>query len=141
MTEFEGDPFAGDLATQRREARERVIEMLYEADFKEGNISDVIESQIVVPDAFAIRLAIGVYENISNLDQQIEALLHEGWSLERLGKLDRWILRLGIYEMNNAEVPAAVIINEAVELAHQYGATDESGKFVNGLLAAQVNQQ
>ena len=60
-------------------------------------------------------------------------------SLDRLGMLDLWILRLGIYELQSRQLPVAVVINEAVELANRFGATDESGAFINGVLGTAAN--
>jgi N utilization substance protein B len=60
----------------------------------------------------------------------------EGWTLERLPTVDRLVLRMGVYEMRHRpETPRAVVINEAVELAKKFS-TEESGRFVNGVLAS-----
>ena len=130
------DPFAPDAATQRREARERAIEMLYEAQMKGVAVTDVIDEQLIAPDQFAVQLAQGVSGQVEELDQRLSSLLHEGWSLARLAVLDRWILRLGLHELQLGDAPAAVVISEAVELASSYGANDDASRFVNGVLAA-----
>ena len=54
--------------------------------------------------------------------------------------LDLWILRIGIYELLSGAVPVAVAINEAVELGNLFGATDESGKFINGVLGSAARE-
>jgi transcription antitermination protein NusB len=130
------DPFAPDAAGRRREARERAIELLYEAQLKHVEVGAVIEAEMIRPDPFAIALAEGVSAEVTRLDDELAELLHEGWSISRLAILDLWILRLGLHELDRGDAPVAVVINEAVELATAYGATDESGRFVNGVLAA-----
>jgi transcription antitermination protein NusB len=75
----------------------------------------------------------GVAENVSVLDARIAAA-SKNWRLERMSRVDRNLLRLGVYElMFRADVPRAVILDEAVELAKSYG-TEESSSFVNGVL-------
>ncbi|MFT7646919.1 MAG: N utilization substance protein B [Candidatus Poriferisodalaceae bacterium] len=138
MTSPASDPFAPDAAGQRREARERAIELLYEAGIKLVDIETIIGEATIEPDQMALILARGVFGRLDELDSELEGLLHAGWSIHRLGTLDRWILRLGLYEIRHRKVPHAVVIDEAVELAKQYGATDESGRFVNGVLAAAI---
>ena len=81
----------------------------------------------------AVKLAAKVLENRAGIDAQIAAIA-ENWSLNRMACVDRNILRLGAAELLHAPaVPAAVAINEAVELAKAYGG-DDSGRFINGIL-------
>jgi N utilization substance protein B len=83
--------------------------------------------------AYADALVRGVVETQERLDEHIRTA-SEHWRLERMARVDRNILRLGAFELTaRPEVPRAVIIDEAVELAKRYG-TEESGKFVNGVL-------
>lgn len=84
--------------------------------------------------AFMNRMFEGVVVNEEKLDAEIAAHLR-GWSLERVSKVDLAILRLGAYELMLGEVPAGVVINEAVELANQYS-TEKAGSFVNGVLGS-----
>ncbi len=133
MTE---DPFAPGPAVQRREARERAIELLYEAELRAAPSSEILENQVVELDSFVVDLVEGVTNNVEQLDAEIDSLLKQGWSLDRLGMLDLWILRLGVHELLGNEVPVAVVINEAVELGNRFGATEESGRFINGVLGA-----
>jgi transcription antitermination protein NusB len=129
------DPFAPELAAQRREARERAIELVYEAEMKQVEVGAIISEATLAPEPLAVELALGISEQGEQLDAELAGLLHEGWSLGRLGTLDRLVLRLGLYELRHRpQVPRAVVIDEAVELAKKYGATDESGGFVNGVL-------
>ncbi len=130
------DPFAPKPATQRREARERAIAVLYEAELRAVSATQILEDQVVELDSFVVDLVVGVTDNVEQLDAEIDALLDQGWSLDRLGMLDLWILRLGVHELLRNDAPVAVVINEAVELGHQFGATEESGRFINGVLGA-----
>ena len=137
MTE---DPFAPGASTQKREARERAIELLYEAEVRGISISEVLSSQVIVPAQLVEDLVRGVSEDIERIDAEIDAYLNDDWSLDRLGMLDLWILRIGIYELLSGVVPVAVAINEAVELGNLFGATDESGKFINGVLGSAARE-
>ena len=134
------DPFAPDEAQRRREARERAIELLYEAQLKGVAVAEVIAAELIPPDPFAASLATGVEGDAEALDERVAGLLRPGWTVDRLAVLDLWILRLGLYELGRGDAPSAVAISEAVELASAYGATDESSRFVNGVLAAAARQ-
>ncbi len=133
------DPFAPAPSAKKREARERTIELLYESEIRGIPASELLESQVIEPADLVSELVVGVSGDIERIDADIDAYLHEGWSLDRLGILDLWILRLGMYELQSRQVPIAVVINEAVELANRFGATDESGGFINGVLGAAAN--
>jgi transcription antitermination protein NusB len=77
----------------------------------------------------------GVQEGKTGIDELIVGHA-KGWAIDRMPALDRAILRLGIYELlSRPDVPVAVVIDEAVELAKRFS-TDDSGRFVNGILAA-----
>jgi len=136
VTPGSDDPFAPDEAQRKREARERAIELLYEAQLKDVSVTEVIEHELIPPDPFAVALATGIAAAVPELDERISELLRSGWTIERLAILDLWILRLGIHELGLGDAPAAVVMSEAVELASAYGATDDSSRFVNGVLAA-----
>ena len=83
--------------------------------------------------AYAELLIEGVYAQREDLDARIDGAL-KGWTPQRVGRVERIILRIGLYEMTSAEnVPAKVAINEAIEITKLYG-MDESPKFVNGVL-------
>ncbi len=79
----------------------------------------------------------GTRLHLDEIDAMITARLKEGWQLPRIMAADRNILRLAVYEMKFADppLPKGIAINEAVELAKRYG-TDDSGRFVNGILEA-----
>ena len=119
----------------RRQARERALALLYEADAKGKSPSDVVGELPLAPDRFAVELVRGVEERSVEIDQMI-ATHSIGWSVERMPVVDRTLLRLATFELiGRPDVPTGVVISEAVELAKQYS-TDESGRFVNGVLAA-----
>lgn len=130
------DPFgAPDEPTRRREARQRSVELLYEAEIKSCELADVLAEQVSDLDPFAYELATGVDARQEALTERLAGLLNEGWTPQRLGICDRLILLQGLFELERGSAPAAVVINEAVELAHRLGATDRSGALTNGVLA------
>ena len=118
----------------RREARERALSLLYEAETKACSPDAVLEGLPVPPDPFAADLVHGVGAHQGEIDERIRRFAR-GWTLERMPVLDRTVLRMAIYELqHHADVPTGVVISEAVELAKRYS-TDDSGRFVNGMLS------
>ncbi len=118
----------------RREARERALSLLYEADVKGASGDDVLRALPVEPEAYARDLVEGVGAHRGELDELIRRFA-KGWSLERMPVIDRTLLRMAGFELGwRGDVPTAVVIDEAVELAKEYS-TDDSGRFVNGMLA------
>ena len=87
----------------------------------------------IEPDAFAADLVAGVGAHQAEIDGLIRRFAKD-WTLERMPFVDRNLLRIGVYELlRRPDVPTAVVISEAVELARRYS-TEESGRFVNGML-------
>lgn len=128
------DPFGASVPELRRAARERVVELLYEAEMKDESPLDVLESLPIVPDDLVVELVGGIVEHVSELDTEIDASLH-GWAPERVAVLDRIVLRLGIYELRYRKgVPTGAVLDEAVALAKRYSGPKQ-GRFVNGVLA------
>ena len=123
----------------RHEARERALALLYEAEMKRLATAQVLEALSVAPDPFTV----GLVEGVAAHEQRIDALMAaaaKGWDVERMPVLDRSILRLATYELiAEPDVPVAVVIDEAVELAKQYS-TEFSGGFVNGVLSTIARQ-
>ena len=118
----------------RREARERALSLLYEAEAKGETPDRVLDGLPVAPEPFAADLVSGVGEHGAEIDGLIRRFA-KGWSLERMPSIDRTLLRIATYELGHrSDVPTGAVISEAVELAKRYS-TDDSGKFVNGLLA------
>ena len=122
-------------AGSRREARERALELLYEAFAKGSTAAGIVDAAVVSPDPFAEELVRGVEARAPEIDELISTHA-KGWALDRMPVLDRTLLRMAVYELiARPETPVAVVLSEAVELAKRYS-TEESGKFVNGVLAA-----
>jgi N utilization substance protein B len=127
-------PYRGGVGS-RREARERALELLYEAESKGQPPAVVLEALPVPPEAFTAELVSGVGEHLAELDEVI-ASYARGWTVARMPVLDRAVLRLGVFELlHRPDVPTGAVISEAVELAKRFS-TEESGRFVNGVLAA-----
>jgi len=119
----------------RSDARERALYLLYEAHTKGISPEDALALQLIEPDELTVALVNGVGGRLADLDAAIAAKA-KGWSLARMAVLDLSVLRLGTFElMERHHVPVAVVIDEAVELAKRFS-TDDSGRFVNGVLAA-----
>ena len=118
----------------RHEARERALALLYEAQLKGAEPSEVLDALRARPDPFAAELVRGVAAHQNVIDRLVgEAAV--SWELERMPVVDRTILRLATYELlEEPAVPVAVVIDEAVELAKTYS-TEDSGRFVNGVLS------
>jgi N utilization substance protein B len=127
----------------RTKARKRALDILYVADIRQISINDalVAETQRAMAEpernsswGYARDIVQGVIENRPEIDELIETY-SQGWSLTRMPTIDRAILRMGIWELTrNDDIPDAVAISEAVELAQSLS-TDDSASFVNGLLA------
>jgi N utilization substance protein B len=119
----------------RREERERALSLLYEAEAKDLRAAALLAQLPVSPEPFVVDLVTGVDGNRDRIDELISRHAID-WTLERMPAVDRNILRLGSYELlERHDVPLGAVISEAVELAKRYS-TDESGRFVNGMLAS-----
>jgi N utilization substance protein B len=123
----------------RSKARKRAVDVLYEADVRSGDPLALLRERLAdetppVPE-HTVRLVEGVAEHASRIDALIDAHA-SNWSLERLPDVDRAILRMAVFELLWADdVPDAVVIDEAVELAKALS-TDDSPAYVNGVLGA-----
>lgn len=119
----------------RRQARERALSLLYEADAKGALPSAVLSELPVPPEPFVVDIVEGVEANLDRLDKLITA--HAiGWTLDRMAVIDRTLLRMASYELvERPDVPVGAIVSEAVELAKRFS-TEDSGRFVNGILSA-----
>ena len=121
-------------SSPRHQARERALTLLYEAELKGVTPSAVLDALPVAPDDYATDLVEAVASRRAEIDAMIDGAAI-GWDLPRMAVVDRNVLRLAVAELlSHPEVPIAVILNEAVELASAYS-TDDSGRFVNGVLA------
>ena len=127
------------LGVGRREARERAIHLLYEADQRSVVVAEVLEAQVLEADPYTAEVISGVEAERAELDSMIGAHA-TGWTIERMATMDRLVLEIATHELlRRPEIPTAVILNEAVELANTYG-TDDSGRFVNGVLSAVASE-
>lgn len=124
---------------ERSDARERALYLLYEAHSKEVSPTDALSMQVLEPDELTRLIVEGVESRREELDAVIGAKA-KGWTLERMPVLDLNVLRIGAYELvDRPDVPVAVVLDEAVELAKRFS-TDDSGRFVNGVLSALVDE-
>jgi N utilization substance protein B len=112
-----------------------VLGLLYEAESKQRALEAVLADLPNPPEAYASHLAEGVAARLEEIDALVEKYAN-AWALDRMPAVDRQLLRLGAYELiAEPSVPVAVVIDEAVDLAKTFS-TEESGRFVNGVLAA-----
>jgi transcription antitermination protein NusB len=123
----------------RTTAREAALQMLYALEASAGGAEQVIGDfwRELPGDPEGRQYADAIVQGIAAAGEAVDARIRaasKNWRLERMTRVDRNILRMGAWELEHrSEVPRAVIIDEAVELAKRYG-TDESGAFVNGVL-------
>ena len=123
------------MSSERRQARGRALGLLYEAETKSLSPSALVAEQVVAPDPFAVDVVNGVETNQAEIDALITRFA-KNWPLARMPALDRTLLRMGVYELTHRpDVPTGVVLSEIVDLASEYS-TDDSGPFVNGVLAA-----
>jgi len=115
----------------RREARRSALTLLYQWDVTEQAPGQLYEGDI---DEYAQEVTAAVVRDAVDLDRRItEAAEESGWTADRLGAVERNILRIAIHELDAKEIPASAVIDEAVTLAKQYS-TREAGRLVNGIL-------
>ena len=113
----------------RRAGRRTALFLLYQWDLTGQPLASLYEG---TPDDFASELATAVAERAEDLDRRVTESSDE-WTADRMGTLERNILRIGVYELEERTVPPEVAINEAVVLAKRY-ASDEAARLVNGIL-------
>jgi N utilization substance protein B len=113
----------------RRQGRRQALFLLYQWDLTGQPLAALFEGE---PDAFALDLAEAVAAHAPELDARISGASDE-WSADRLGTLERNILRIGVHELEEGSVPSEVAINEAVVLAKRY-ASEDAARLVNGVL-------
>ncbi len=114
---------------KRTEAREQALGALYAADSRQLEAVDITKIS-----KRASELAEGVWNNREAIDELISAVSTK-WRIERMPVVDRNILRIGVYELENTDLSIAIVISQAVELAKKFS-TAKSGSFINGLLSA-----
>ena len=117
------------MTLSRRASRRTAFFLLYQWDVTGQPLASLYEGEV---DDFALETAEAVGGRVEELDARITAAA-EGWTADRLGAVERNILRVATYELEEGEVPLEVVIDEAVTLAKRY-ASDEAGRLVNGIL-------
>ena len=117
------------MSSGRRAARRTALFLLYQWDVTGQPLASLYEGDV---DDYARSVAEAVVEQAAGLDARISAAA-EGWTADRLGAIERNVLRIAVHELDAGDVPDPVAIDEAVELAKRY-ASDEAGRLVNGIL-------
>lgn len=124
---------------KRRQARELALQALFQLDNHEITIQEAIGHVTEEQDSFLTQLVSGTIEHKEEIDASLVDKL-ENWSLSRLPKIERTILRIAVYELLfTEETPAKVVINEALEICKVYG-DEKSSRFVNGVLSKYTEQ-
>lgn len=123
------------LGQRRHHDRERALEILYEAAIKERSVATVLGELNTRPDEYTVALVTSAEAHRDEAESLIEEFAID-WPLERLALVDRLVMTLAVGEMlTDDPPPAAVILDEAVELAKVYS-TESSSSFVNGILSS-----
>ena len=126
------------MVRQETKGRARALQLLYAAEAQGLPVAAMVPglARLTGPKPIILdlaeRLATGVVGELAALDRRLQAAT-ENWRLERLGAIDRNILRIGAYELASNRVPPKVAIDEALWLAHRFG-TVQSPAFINGIL-------
>jgi len=123
-----------EAARSRRESRERAVELAYEANARDLSVDELLDTLVLPAPPFTIDLLRQAEKYQEQADDLIEAKA-VGWTIQRMPVMDLLIMRLAVSELLEANTPKGVVLAEAVELAGRYS-TDESSRFVNGVLAA-----
>ncbi|MCI6152807.1 MAG: transcription antitermination factor NusB [Fusobacterium perfoetens] len=128
----------------RKAAREQLFKLIFEAELKETSLNEIFnsflkrvsEEEIEISEEslnFIKKYALGISEHSDEILKKIENTM-EGWSFERIGNIEKALLKGTVYELSYENTPKEIVINETVELAKKYGDT-KSSEFLNGVLA------
>jgi N utilization substance protein B len=120
----------------RREARRAAVFMLFQWDVTGRPLGSLYEGEV---DDYTRHLAQAVTEHAETLDARITAV-SDDWTADRLGAVERNVLRVALEELDEGEVPVEVVLDEAVTLAKRY-ASDDAGRLVNGILGRIVREE
>ena len=120
----------------RRSSRRTALFLLYQWDVTGQPLASLYEGEV---DSFARETAEAVVAEAADYDRRITEAA-EGWTADRLGAIERNILRIALYELDREEVPNEVAIDEAINLAKRY-ATDDAARLVNGILGRIVRER
>ena len=128
---------SGKANSARSKARRRALDILFESEQRDVSAMSALTARRVVADQIINPYTVDLVEGVTAMGEAIDEFLQtysQGWTLERMPAVDRIILRIGTWELlYNDDVPDAVAVSEAVELAKLLS-TDESPQFINGLL-------
>lgn len=124
---------------KRHEAREVAFIIIFEKSFQDDTPVDLLidsaaESEFFEVNQFVTRTVKSVFDNLNDIDATIEKYLI-GWSRDRISRVARAVLRLGVYEILFSDVPDGVAINEAVEITKKYSEQKEAS-YINGVLGS-----
>ena len=126
----------------RRLAREELFKIVFEAEINNKDLNTVLDSYLERENEvelnekgkeFLVEYAKGIIENQDKILAELNEKM-EGWSFERVGNVEKALLKISVYEILFKDTPKEIVINEAVELAKKYGDT-KTYEFVNGVLA------
>ncbi len=120
----------------RHAARRTALFLLYQWDVTGQPLTSLYEGEV---DAFALETAEAVSRRAAELDRRISAVA-EGWPADRLGVVERNVLRIAVHELDEGSVPPEVAIDEAVELSKRY-ASEDAARLVNGILGRMAREQ
>jgi N utilization substance protein B len=126
-----------ELGQRRHLARERAIELAYEASMKDRSFGAIVGELVVSPDSYTVSILTSTEEHRARIEELITENSHE-WTIDRLALMDRLIMSLALGELLMGDAPpVAVVLDESVEFAKIFS-TEGSASFVNGVLAACV---
>ena len=126
-------------SSSRSKARKRALDILFEAELRDRDAVATLEEREAAASPpvreYTAELVRGVAAHASEIDARISGCLAAGWTLPRMPRVDRNVLRIAVYEIDYGDVPDGVAVAEAVQLVSELS-TDESPAFVNGVLRA-----
>ena len=135
----ESDPVRRGRGSSRGKARKRALDILFEAELRGADPIATLEERAAAADPpvreYTTKLVRGVVAHSNEIDARISACLVPGWTVPRMPRVDRNVLRIAVFEIDYGEVPDAVAASEAVRLVSELS-TEDSPAFVNGVLRA-----
>ncbi|GHV59068.1 N utilization substance protein B [Campylobacterota bacterium] len=123
------------MSSARHQARVAAVQLLYAFDMGASAPEKILEENKLADKykAFAVEMYSGALANLSAIDARIVATINKDWTIERLGRVERAILRLACFELLFCQTDSPIVINEAVMLAKEF-ADDDAPKLINGML-------
>lgn len=126
----------------RSKARKRALDILFEAELRGADVVETLRQRSDDADPpvreYTGQLVNGCHDHLHDIDTRIAAALSDGWSLERLPRVDRNSLRIAVYEIDYTDLPDTVAVSEALNLVGDLS-TDESPNFINGVLGTVIS--